>query len=183
MKNLASKILFSSLIACLTVFTLPVASVLALSSGGVGGYPANPDPSVQYSESWFIYNLDLGESKDDAVLVFNAADEPKAVKIYAVDSTPSNQGNFALKAEGDPNVGVGGWIELSASLVTTNLHSALHFAERIEAGIVKVNQPTTGVAVQAPFGGLKKSSSNTFREQGKTAIEFFSQSKTVYIKY
>src|SRR3990167_3365713 len=89
----------------------------ALSAGGVGGYPANPDPGVPFSESWFIYNLDLGESKQDAVLVFNTTDEVKAVKLYAVDSTPSNQGNFALKGEDDPRVGIGAWIELSEEVI------------------------------------------------------------------
>ena len=72
---------------------------------------------------------------------------------------------------------------LSAGLVTNNLRHALRFAERIEAGVVKINQTTGGVAVQAPFGGFKKSSSNTFREQGKTAIDFFSRTKSVYIDY
>jgi acyl-CoA reductase-like NAD-dependent aldehyde dehydrogenase len=72
---------------------------------------------------------------------------------------------------------------LSAGLVTTNLRSAMIFAERIEAGVVKINQTTGGVAIQAPFGGIKKSSSNTFREQGKTAIDFFSRSKSVYLDY
>ena len=98
-------------------FTLFPTTVLALSSGGVGGYPANPDPGVPFSESWFIYNLDLGESKQDAVLVFNTTDEVKAVKLYAVDSTPSNQGNFALKGEDDPRVGIGAWIELSEEVI------------------------------------------------------------------
>jgi acyl-CoA reductase-like NAD-dependent aldehyde dehydrogenase len=72
---------------------------------------------------------------------------------------------------------------LSAGIVTRDLRTALLFAERVESGVVKINQKTTGVAVQAPFGGLKKSSSNTFREQGKTAIDFFTRSKTVYLDY
>ena len=37
----------------------------------------------------------------------------------------------------------------------TDLRKALQFAERIEAGLVKVNQPTTGVPLHAPFGGFK----------------------------
>src|SRR3989344_2484013 len=102
----------------LTLLLLPAAAVHALGSGGIGGYPAYPDPSVQYSESWFIYNLDLGESKDDALLLFNSSDEEKTVKLYAVDSIPSNQGNFALKAETDPRLDVGAWVELSATIVT-----------------------------------------------------------------
>jgi len=97
---------------------LIAAPVFALSSGGVGGYPAHPDPSIKYSESWFIYNLDLGESKDDALTIFNTTDEVQTVKVYAVDSVPSNQGNFALEAEADPKDGIGAWIKLSQDLIT-----------------------------------------------------------------
>ena len=57
------------------------------------------------------------------------------------------------------------------------------FAERIEAGVVKVNEPTTGLALQAPFGGFKQSSANTFKEQGPAAIDFYTRTKTVYVTY
>ncbi len=72
---------------------------------------------------------------------------------------------------------------LSASIVTNDLSKALRFADRIEAGVVKVNEPTTGVALQAPFGGFKGSSANTFKEQGRAAMEFYTRTKTVYVKY
>src|SRR3989338_1625983 len=90
----------------------------ALSSGGVGGYPANPDPNIPHSESWFIYSLDLGESKEDALLIFNTSDETKTVKLYAVDSVPSNQGNFALAAEDAPKEDLGGWLKLAETFIT-----------------------------------------------------------------
>ena len=54
------------------------------------------------------------------------------------------------------------------------------FADRIEAGIVKINGETAGLEPQVPFGGMKSSSSGD-REQGKAAIEFFTQSKTIYV--
>jgi aldehyde dehydrogenase (NAD+) len=72
---------------------------------------------------------------------------------------------------------------LSASIVTNDLNKAMTFARRIEAGVVKVNEPTTGLALQAPFGGFKGSSANTFKEQGQAAIEFYTRTKTVYVKY
>ena len=72
---------------------------------------------------------------------------------------------------------------LSAGLATNDLHKALAFADRIEAGVVKINEPTTGIALQAPFGGFKKSSANTFKEQGKAAVEFYTRTKTVYISH
>jgi len=72
---------------------------------------------------------------------------------------------------------------LAASVVTNDLRRALTFVDRIEAGVVKVNEPTTGLALQAPFGGFKQSSANTFKEQGPAAVEFFTRTKTVYITY
>jgi aldehyde dehydrogenase (NAD+) len=72
---------------------------------------------------------------------------------------------------------------LSAGIVTNDLHKALTFAERIEAGVVKINEPTTGLALHVPFGGFKHSSANTFKEQGQSAIEFYTRVKTVYLKH
>jgi 2,5-dioxopentanoate dehydrogenase len=70
---------------------------------------------------------------------------------------------------------------LSAGVVTNNLQRAFQFANKVEAGVVKINQPTTGLALQAPFGGFKHSSANTFKEQGQAAIEFYTRTKTVYV--
>jgi acyl-CoA reductase-like NAD-dependent aldehyde dehydrogenase len=74
-------------------------------------------------------------------------------------------------------------VGLSASIVTRDLKKAMLYAERIEAGVVKVNQVSTGLALQAPFGGVKKSSTDSFKEQGAGAIEFYSKVKTVYVDY
>lgn len=72
---------------------------------------------------------------------------------------------------------------LSASICTRDLERAERFTRLIEAGMVKINQPTTGVALNAPFGGIKKSSSETYREQGRVAMDFFTRLKTVSLKY
>ena len=74
-------------------------------------------------------------------------------------------------------------VGLSASIVTRDLKKAMVYAERIEAGVVKINQISTGLALQAPFGGVKKSSTDSFKEQGAGAIEFYSRVKTVYLDY
>jgi aldehyde dehydrogenase (NAD+) len=74
-------------------------------------------------------------------------------------------------------------VGLSASIVTRDLNAAMRYAERIEAGVVKINQISTGLALQAPFGGVKKSSTDSFKEQGAAAIEFYSKLKTVYLDY
>ncbi|MGM2922042.1 aldehyde dehydrogenase family protein, partial [Bacillus cereus group sp. BC58] len=50
----------------------------------------------------------------------------------------------------------------------------------IQAGTVKINRTTTGNLINAPFGGLKSSSTSTFRESGRVGLEFYTQIKTVY---
>ena len=67
---------------------------------------------------------------------------------------------------------------LSASVFTRDLGNALRFAREIEAGMVRVNSETAGVEPQAPFGGVKASSSFS-REQGQYARDFYTQVKTV----
>jgi acyl-CoA reductase-like NAD-dependent aldehyde dehydrogenase len=71
---------------------------------------------------------------------------------------------------------------LSAAIFTNDLAKAHRFAQEIRAGVVKVNQETSGIEYHVPFGGVKESSSGS-REQGKYAREFFTESKTVYINY
>ena len=70
---------------------------------------------------------------------------------------------------------------LTAGIATTSLASAQHFAAKANVGVVKVNRPTTGLDLNTPFGGTKDSSSNTWREQGPTAMEFYTWTKTVYL--
>ncbi len=74
-------------------------------------------------------------------------------------------------------------VGLAASLITRDLKKAMAFAERIQAGVVKINQVSTGLALQAPFGGMKKSSTDSFKEQGPGAFEFYTRVKTVYLDY
>ncbi|HXQ92148.1 MAG TPA: aldehyde dehydrogenase family protein [Nitrososphaerales archaeon] len=72
---------------------------------------------------------------------------------------------------------------LTSAIVTNNLEAALEFAQRSKVGIVKVNRTTPGVELQVPFGGVKHSSSDTFKEQGEEAIEFYTKKKAVYLSY
>jgi alpha-ketoglutaric semialdehyde dehydrogenase len=69
---------------------------------------------------------------------------------------------------------------LSAAIVTRNPRYMHDFVRDIESGTVKINRTTTGNLINAPFGGLKRSSTSTFREAGRTGLEFFTQIKTVY---
>jgi acyl-CoA reductase-like NAD-dependent aldehyde dehydrogenase len=69
---------------------------------------------------------------------------------------------------------------LSASLFTTDLNQAMHFAAESEAGVVKINKSTTGNEIHVPFGGHKQSGSGS-SEMGWAAKEFFTRWKTVYV--
>lgn len=70
---------------------------------------------------------------------------------------------------------------LSAGVCTTSLKHAARFRDGLQAGIVTVNLPTAGVDFHVPFGGTKGSSQGS-REQGRYAVEFFTQVKTAYIR-
>jgi len=71
---------------------------------------------------------------------------------------------------------------LSAAVFTKDITNGFRFLEQAEAGMVRINQETAGVEYQAPFGGMKMSSSHT-REQGQAALDFYSQTKTCAIYY
>ncbi|RKP48901.1 aldehyde dehydrogenase family protein [Cohnella endophytica] len=70
---------------------------------------------------------------------------------------------------------------LSASIFTQNIGNILAFISDMDAGLVRINAETAGVELQAPFGGMKQSSSHS-REQGQAAKEFFTSIKTVFLK-
>src|ERR1700682_1014060 len=71
---------------------------------------------------------------------------------------------------------------LSASIQTTNLSRVFEYVYGMEAGLLTVNLPSAGVEYQLPFGGSKESSFGP-KEQGPAAMEFYSDYKTVYLKY
>ena len=71
---------------------------------------------------------------------------------------------------------------LSSSIQTSNLSRAMDYIYRAEAGLLTVNLPSAGVEYQLPFGGTKDSSFGP-KEQGPAAFDFYSDFKTIYLKY
>jgi len=69
---------------------------------------------------------------------------------------------------------------LVAAVFTSDLGRALRLTQRLDAGMIRVNAPTSGVDFQAPFGGAKDSSFGP-REQGMAARAFYTESRTVLI--
>ena len=68
---------------------------------------------------------------------------------------------------------------LSASIFTSDLATAQRFVNELEAGILHVNSQTAGAEVHVPFGGIKGSGFGP-HEQGRAAMEFYTEVVTVY---
>ncbi|MBS1860347.1 MAG: aldehyde dehydrogenase family protein [Actinobacteria bacterium] len=81
----------------------------------------------------------------------------------------------ALRAANDTDFG------LSSGIFTRDLGKAMRFVGETQSGLVYVNRETAGVEPHLPFGGVKGSSSLS-REQGKAARQFFTTTKTVYMR-
>jgi aldehyde dehydrogenase (NAD+) len=69
---------------------------------------------------------------------------------------------------------------LSTSIFTRDLDRVIDLAGRIDTGLVRVNQPTSGVDLHAPFGGEKASGLGP-REQGKAARDFYTSLRTILV--
>ncbi len=125
----------------------------------------------EYEHGHFMQPTVLGHVKPGMRIACEEVFGP-VVAVLAVEDFDE-----ALRVANGVDVG------LSASIVTRDLRKAMLYAERIEAGVVKINQISTGLALQAPFGGVKKSSTDSFKEQGAGALDFYTRIKTVYLDY
>jgi acyl-CoA reductase-like NAD-dependent aldehyde dehydrogenase len=70
---------------------------------------------------------------------------------------------------------------LCAGICTSSLKYAQHFRREVAAGMVMVNLPTAGVDYHVPFGGIRASSYGP-REQGRYAAEFYTRTRTSYLR-
>jgi alpha-ketoglutaric semialdehyde dehydrogenase len=68
---------------------------------------------------------------------------------------------------------------LSAAVFTTNLSTAKRCVDELRAGIIHVNSQTAGADVHVPFGGVKESGYGP-HEQGRAALQFYTEEVTVY---
>jgi aldehyde dehydrogenase (NAD+) len=68
---------------------------------------------------------------------------------------------------------------LSAAIFTRDLRAVQRFSSELQAGILHVNSQTAGADVHVPFGGIKGSGWGP-HEQGRAALEFYTEAVTVY---
>jgi len=70
---------------------------------------------------------------------------------------------------------------LSAAVFTDNLRAVTAAIERVDVGVLHINSETAGADPHVPFGGVKQSGFGP-KEQGGAAREFFTTTKTVYLR-
>lgn len=145
-----------------------VTSYLEVGRREGGHFAAGGGMAETASGGYFVVPTVVTELPSDSVLLREEIFGPVAAIVRVPDF------EAALEAANDTDYG------LTASIFTSELRSALRFADEIEAGVVKVNQESAGLEFHVPFGGTKDSSSGS-REQGKVAREFFTEWKTVYL--
>jgi len=71
---------------------------------------------------------------------------------------------------------------LSSSIYTQDVNLAFKAMNELYTGICYVNAPTIGAEIQLPFGGTN-GTGNGHREAGSTAIDTFTEWKSVYIDF
>ncbi|QYO62073.1 aldehyde dehydrogenase family protein [Leptolyngbya sp. 7M] len=71
---------------------------------------------------------------------------------------------------------------LSSSIFSNDYNTITQFINEIESGMTHVNSPTTGGEAHIPFGGIKATGIGP-REQGSTALDFYTELKVVYVDH
>ncbi|MBX3083430.1 MAG: aldehyde dehydrogenase family protein [Anaerolineae bacterium] len=71
---------------------------------------------------------------------------------------------------------------LSSSIFTENVNAAFRAIRDLTTGIVYINHGTTGAEIQFPFGGTR-GTGNGMREAGQTALDTFTEWKSVYVDF
>jgi len=72
---------------------------------------------------------------------------------------------------------------LSSSIYTQDVNQAFVAVRELETGITYVNSSTIGAETHLPFGGMRRSGNGHREGAAHTAIDIFSEWKTVYVDY
>jgi acyl-CoA reductase-like NAD-dependent aldehyde dehydrogenase len=120
-------------------------------------------------ENGFLIQPTLFEGvRDDAYLSCEEVFGPVA-SLYRVESYDE-----AMRRANATDFG------LSAAIFTSSLRFATRFQAEAQAGLLHVNSQTAGAEVHVPFGGIKSSGFGP-HEQGRAAMEFYTETVTVYV--
>lgn len=70
---------------------------------------------------------------------------------------------------------------LSGAVFTRDLDRVIDAVERFDVGVLHINSETCGADPHVPFGGVKDSGT-AIREMGRAAADFYTETKTVYVR-
>ncbi len=93
-----------------------------------------------------------------------------------VSIVPVNSYEEAIQVANETEYG------LSTGIFTESSRLTFRAIREIESGLVYINAATTGSEIHLPFGGMK-ASGNGHRELGSSAVEEFSEIKSVFVSY
>jgi acyl-CoA reductase-like NAD-dependent aldehyde dehydrogenase len=120
------------------------------------------------SEAFLIPPTVFEDVRDDAFLSCEEVFGP-VTSLYRF----SDYDEAIARANGTP-------FGLSAAIFTSSLATATRFQHDAQAGLIHVNSQTAGAEVHVPFGGIRSSGFGP-HEQGRAAIEFYTDVVTVYV--
>ncbi|MEM0472276.1 MAG: aldehyde dehydrogenase family protein [Sulfolobales archaeon] len=72
---------------------------------------------------------------------------------------------------------------LVLGIVSRDPRKFMKIAREAKVGVVRINRQTTGMEFQAPFGGVKASGNDLYKEQGIEALDFYTRIKTIYMHW
>jgi aldehyde dehydrogenase (NAD+) len=92
------------------------------------------------------------------------------ISVVPIDSveeglTLANAGNYGL----------------SGAVFTSNIRTILSAIDEFDVGMLHINSETCGGDPHVPFGGMKDSGTSQ-REMGTAALDFFTETKTIYLR-
>ena len=124
----------------------------------------------KYDQGWFVSPTVFDHVRSDSSIAQEEIFGPvlSVIRVKNFDE--------ALQAANSVRYG------LSSSIYSTNSNKIFEFVDKIETGMTHVNSPTVGGEAHVPFGGAKDSSVGP-REVGHAAIDFYTDTKIVYIDY
>lgn len=124
----------------------------------------------RYDKGWFIAPTVFDHVRSDSVIAQEEIFGPvlSVIRVKSFDE--------AVEAANSVRYG------LASSIYTTDANKIFEFVEKSEAGMVHVNSPTVGGEAHVPFGGTKGTSVGP-KEVGRSALDFYSELKIVYVDY
>jgi acyl-CoA reductase-like NAD-dependent aldehyde dehydrogenase len=125
---------------------------------------------AKYDKGWFVAPTVFDHVRADSAI---AQDE-----IFGPVLSVIRVKNFDEALEAANSVRFG----LTSAIYTTDSNKIFEFIDKIETGMTHVNSPTVGGEAHVPFGGTKGTSVGP-KEVGRSALDFYTELKIVYIDY